>query len=845
MVGKGRGRVGRRASSSFGSRFIRVHRDDILSLWERATRTMPIARTLDRAALINDLPHLLDRVAELGDELDPGGARPLYEEASESHAIRGLTEGLDPAQLVIELGILRNSIARLWDQRVTDGSRVAELRQLNQAIDVVVAASVGSHTKARDRTLRALDRIANATLESEHLDDLLQRLLQILVDETPSIQLASILVREREMLHTRASVGTDDDEARYFTARIGEGFAGTIAATRQPVELRSAATDPIVQRPSLGSTGVRALYGIPLIEDGEVIAVAHMGSRTAEDFSLEDKRLFRTMANRATAAIFQQVLRESAEQTTATLREREREHQLLADNIPQLSWMADETGSIYWFNKRWGDYTGGASADIRLASERLVRPDYLAQVRASLAHAIASGEPWQDTVPLRARNGHYRWFVTRAIPVPKQHGAIHWFGTGTDVTDQRFLDHATRLLNSSLDYHLTLEQIARLAVPDLADWCVVDLVERAGGVRRVTIAHVDPARVASSREWARKFPPDWTAPTGVANVIRTGLPEFATVVTDEHLVRVANDQQHLDALRQLGIGSYIITPLPARGRTLGAITLLVTESRRHYGVTEVELANELGRRAGIAVDNARLYEESQRALRDREDALRSREEVLAIVSHDLRNPLGAIGLSAASLLASPPDAPCARKPLEVIQRSADRMEHMINDLLDMATIQAKGLALNLTWEDPGPLIHGIMEAHEAMARDRDIKLVVAFDLPPLQLKFDRDRIEQVFANLIGNALKYGGPGALVTVSARMVDGQPQFSIADTGRGIPPEELPHLFEQYWAAKRRDIKQGTGLGLYICKGIVDAHGGKLWVESELGRGTSFFFTLPTAA
>jgi signal transduction histidine kinase len=243
----------------------------------------------------------------------------------------------------------------------------------------------------------------------------------------------------------------------------------------------------------------------------------------------------------------------------------------------------------------------------------------------------------------------------------------------------------------------------------------------------------------------------------------------------------------------------------------------------------------------MAVDNARLYRESQQALTEREKAVQSRDEVLAIVSHDLRGPLNNIGLGA-SMLHETCDLPDARRQLELIQRSAVRMEHMIDELLDMATIQAKGLMLERTRQEIGSLVMAAVEAHQAKAASNGIRLVRECEPTNVTVSCDRDRVERVFGNMIGNAIKFCRPGDLIYVRCRVVDDVVVFSISDTGPGIPPEQVPHLFEPYWSAGRQAIKKGTGLGLYICKGIVEAHGGKLWVESTVSEGTEFFFTLP---
>jgi signal transduction histidine kinase len=303
------------------------------------------------------------------------------------------------------------------------------------------------------------------------------------------------------------------------------------------------------------------------------------------------------------------------------------------------------------------------------------------------------------------------------------------------------------------------------------------------------------------------------------------------------LVAATQAEEQLRELRAFGLRSYIIAPLLARGRTLGAITLLTSESGRRYQASDVEVAMELGRRAGMAVDNARLYEESQQASR-------TREEVLAIVSHDLRSPLSAIDLAATTLLREYGAVPRTRKQLELIRRSTDRMERLINDLLDMATIEAKGLSLSLAPQDAAALLEMVVDVHEPLANERGIKIIRDCDLAGVYLQCDRARVEQVFANLLDNAKKYCRPGDVIFVRGTRAEGMARFSVADTGPGIAPEELPHLFQPYWAAKRPQVRKGTGLGLYICKGIVEAHGGKLWVESKVDQGAMFVFTLPLA-
>jgi signal transduction histidine kinase len=226
-----------------------------------------------------------------------------------------------------------------------------------------------------------------------------------------------------------------------------------------------------------------------------------------------------------------------------------------------------------------------------------------------------------------------------------------------------------------------------------------------------------------------------------------------------------------------------------------------------------------------------------------QDAMRAREEILAVVSHDLKNPLGAINLAAAMLAGKPSADPRKRKQVETIQRAANRMDHLIGDLLDMATIQAGRLAVERKPESPGALVTEAVEAHEPAAREKGIALALECDVEEQRLWCDRERILQVFGNLLGNAIKFCRSGDVITVRGRADDRAVRFDVADTGPGISENELPHIFEPYWSAKRH-AKKGTGLGLYIAKGIVEAHDGHIWVESRQGEGATFSFTLPLA-
>ncbi|ACG72404.1 GAF sensor signal transduction histidine kinase [Anaeromyxobacter sp. K] len=395
-----------------------------------------------------------------------------------------------------------------------------------------------------------------------------------------------------------------------------------------------------------------------------------------------------------------------------------------------------------------------------------------------------------------------------------------------------FLGEASALLASSLDWEETLASVARLAVAGVADWCWVELPEGlAGGAPPVVVAHVDPARAELSAAWRRRFPPEPDAPSGAPAVMRTGRSELYPELPASLLDALGRDSEALAADRALETCSAMVVPLSARGRTLGTITLVASRVDRRYGPEDLAMAEELGRRAGVAMDNARLYDEAQRAIRARDD-------VLAIVSHDLKNPLEAIYLSSALLLRSGA-APRLRRHAETIQRSAARMDRLIRELLDLSSIEAGRLVVEPRPEPLDAVVEEALAGLSPLALERGIALGADTGGAREPVPCDRERILQVLSNLVGNALQFTPRGGHVTVRATLAPAEARVEVRDDGPGIAPAQLRRVFDRYWKSGSR---RGSGLGLSIAKGLVEAHGGRIEVESRLGAGSTFRFTLP---
>jgi signal transduction histidine kinase/DNA-binding response OmpR family regulator len=401
-----------------------------------------------------------------------------------------------------------------------------------------------------------------------------------------------------------------------------------------------------------------------------------------------------------------------------------------------------------------------------------------------------------------------------------------------------FLAEASRVLATSFDTCTTLAQLARLAVPEVADLCVVDVLEADGTYRQVGAAHVDPRKEGMIRSVA---PRERTRHHPFAAMFAAGEAVLLSEVPESFVREIAGKGPALEELvGAIGPRSAMVVPLRAGDRPIGGITLVSAESGRRFDADDLALAQELATRAALAVENARLFAQAQAATR-------ARDEMLAVVAHDLRNPLSTISLGAELLLdTTEDDAAHAfhRRHLSTVKRSAERMNRLIQDLLDVSRITGGKMALTPREEDASQLLMEAAAMLRPLAEARGITFGTRGFTGLPRLRADGARIMQVISNLVGNAIKFTPEGGTVTLAAACEDGDLRISVIDTGSGISPEALPHVFGRFWQADDGD-RRGLGLGLAIARGIVEAHGGRIWVESELGNGSVFQFTLPAPA
>lgn len=527
--------------------------------------------------------------------------------------------------------------------------------------------------------------------------------------------------------------------------------------------------------------------------------------------------------------------------------------------------VVDLNGKILSFNQKVADMWGipaevYSSGDdqraIKMALEKLVNPDdFLAKVMELNRHPeessydvleLKDGRTFErysqpqliDDVPV-GRVWSFRDVTSRRRAEEQEIELVQEQAARAEAENSQkrasLLAEASRVLSASFDYQTTLAALVRLAVPALADYCALDIVEAEDTFERIGEAHVDPAKSQLLREVARFPKSALTARHPLMRVMATGAPVLESDITPAFIRASFAEAEQRRVVEALEPRSLICVPLVASGKPLGALTLVTSGSGRRYDIADLSLAADLARRAAIVVEHARLFHEAQQATRARDD-------VLAVVAHDLRNPLNTVTMAVSMMLeTTPPERVEERRQVEILRRAADRMNRMIQDLLDVKRMESGRLTTDLKPELPETLINDTIDMLRPLAAGSTIRLEadIEDDLPPVLA--DAARVQQVLSNLVGNAVKFTPRSGRIIVCAEHIDGEVRFGVIDTGPGIPAEQLPHIFGRFWQAK--SDHRGIGLGLAIAKGIVEAHNGRIWVESHVGLGSTFYFTLPT--
>lgn len=544
----------------------------------------------------------------------------------------------------------------------------------------------------------------------------------------------------------------------------------------------------------------------------------------------------------------------------------------VVENIPNMVFVKDAKDLRFvGFNKAGEELLGYSREELMGKNHYDFFPKEQADQFVSKDRQVLQGNSIVD-IPeeaIETRHKGTRIIHTRKIPIRGMDGQPQYLlGISEDITEQKriekerleairaqaaleerkreneratFLAEASTILAASLDYHQTLKELAALAVPTLADWCTVTIIREDGSKERVAAVHRDPKKKSLIDELSNYSPVQAEQSPGIAQVIRSGKSLFTAVVHDRELVAAAKDERHLAVMRELGCSSCLVVPIKTRGKVLGAISLVSNRSSFVYSETDLALAEELGRRAGIAIENAALYEAAQRAIR-------TRDEFISIASHELKTPITSLKLQLQiTRRATNPETgmlPTPEKLAKVLdgaQTQINRLTKLVDDLLDVSRIESGKLSFNFEILD----LSEVVQEMAAVYGDHLLSFGCALDVKtpgPVRVWADRFRLEQVILNLLSNATKYGA-GQPVELSVAVAGDQVELRCRDFGMGIPKDKVDRIFERFERAITANNISGLGLGLYITREIVHGHSGTIRVESDEGQGSTFTVRLPS--
>ncbi len=477
------------------------------------------------------------------------------------------------------------------------------------------------------------------------------------------------------------------------------------------------------------------------------------------------------------------------------------------------------------------------------AYQQDMHPEDRAGVLASIERAIRTGQEHRIEYRLVVPDGSIRWIEARGTVFRDQaQQPLHMIGVCMEITqrkrieqDLRFVAEASHSLATLVDYESTLQRIAALAVPHFADWCSIDLPDDDSVLRQLAVAHVDPSKVRLAQQVRERWPPSPELCQGIYEVFRTGKSLLIQEIPEEMLRQSVQDDEHFEMLRSLGLKSYMCVPIAVRENTIGVLTFIAAESGRRYGAADLALAEDLARRAAIASENARLYAKL------REEG-RKKDEFLAMLAHELRNPLAPIrsGLDLLGIMGADSEI------LQTMQLQIEHLVRLVDDLLDVSRIMRGKVELRREPTEVSSVIARAIDAVQPLVDKNGQQLSVIVPEEPIWFDADAVRMAQVIGNLLNNASKYTESCGQIELRVEQQDEHVLIRVRDTGIGISPDILPHVFDLFTQDQRAiDRSQGgLGIGLTVVKSLVELHGGTVSLRSDgVGKGSEFTVRLPT--
>jgi PAS domain S-box-containing protein len=568
---------------------------------------------------------------------------------------------------------------------------------------------------------------------------------------------------------------------------------------------------------------------------------------TPEDVTARDRRV--ALLEQRAAALQMEVAHRKQLETklTEALAARRRSEEVLRDFVDNatvgLHWVLAD-GTIEWAN----------DAELNLLG--YTREEYVGR---NIMEFHADAEKIEDILcrlgrnqeihdyeaPLLAKDGSIKWVAISSNVLFENGEFVHTRCFTRDITARKRLDEqssflleATRVMSRSLDYRTRLEDVSRLVVPRLADWCAIDLT-REGGYEPIVTAHTSPDLERTVKENRERWP-SLAESKLVRDAIAGGLPMIVSEVTDDFLRKVVADDEHFSAIRALGLRSLVIAPMVAHGRTVGTMTFATAESRRHFTEDDLPLVTNLASRAGAMIEIARLYHVA-------ESSNRAKDDFLATLSHELRTPLTSILGWAKLLSGGGLDDETLRTAITTIEQSARTQALLVDDLLDVSRVVSGKLSLKNEPVDLRDVIANVIDAMRVAADAKAIRLDAEGPGVRTVVQGDATRLQQIVWNLVSNAIKFSGEGKRVLARLERHGNHARIVVRDEGRGIAPSFLPFVFDPFRQADAGAARAhgGLGLGLAIVRYLAEAHGGSVSAESAgLGRGATFTVTLPIA-
>ena len=722
---------------------------------------------------------------------------------------------------------------------IAERQRAAARQRLLAEASAVLTAALDEHSTLADLARLAVPEIADACVVDMYgPDGHVHRRAVAVIDETRA---AAIWEAGRQPLDPDVSYGP----ARVLRTGVSELVpdvtdALLVAAARGPEHLNF-----------LRESGVRSHMIVPLrARDRTLGAITFVIATSERRYGREDLALAEELAGRAALAVDNaRLYREAQEAQTR--------YATLFESAAEAIMVVDVDGYCVEANQAMTQLIGYDAADLvgRRTLGLAATPDAPTWAEVELAR-LQHGGNWRGELSMRRKDGSLVPVEAWATAVALPDGTVYlWLMRDIrrriqTEAGRQFLAEAGTVLTASLDHGAIVDRLVRLCVPRFSDWCSIDRLEDGGRIQRLAIAAADPATEAALLALNERFPPKVGGRHPVARVLESGRTELAPAIDEAWLTDVAQNEEHLRLVRALGLRSRMTVPMQARGRQLGVLSFGRTDAGRPFTTDDQALAEELGRRAALALDNALLFAAERDAHAEAQTALRVRDEFLASVTHDLKTPLTTIRGRTQLLLRlaerGVADLERFAEGLHRIDRVTTRMVALVGELVDLSRLETgRSLDLDRRPTDLVALLRGTVADHQRLSPRHTLAIETTW--PAVVATVDAARLERVVSNLLSNAVKYSPNGGHVAIT---LDRRPEadgdwavISVADDGLGIPAADLPRVFERFHRGGNVAGRiEGAGIGLAGAKQIVEQHGGTIAVTSREGEGTTVTLRLP---